>query len=279
MIRRDPQTELMGRLSGCSLVDAFHICVLNDPEVIAASKRIKNVDKYKSLFQKGQLPGPSISYCWPLDFTADGLSFSFVNAGIYVLGDPKPRASEEIREFSEAAIDKWQRFRRWIIDGEFVAQGTFARTGLLQTISPLQWRRANLLVDVQSGDILEPESGKFVALWTGIMLETGRRRRNEVEAIGPESRSRIDISDRMFHGEPTNYNQIRSSSLQRIRRRPVAEQVEQAIARCGVADLPGSRSWKEVATIVAPFMRKQPVSENEWQALIKAVQRHYKGRA
>jgi hypothetical protein len=68
-------------LNGLSLAEAFRKFVINDPEVVALAKRLlKAESRHSAVFHEGQVPGPFVSFHWPIDATASALEFRFVDS-------------------------------------------------------------------------------------------------------------------------------------------------------------------------------------------------------
>jgi hypothetical protein len=67
-------------------------------------------------------------------------------------------------------VDRWQRLRQRLINGELMARGTYAQSGELRPIDQYQWARQGLSIEVQSGDLIEFENRKAIVRWSGISL-------------------------------------------------------------------------------------------------------------
>ncbi len=280
MIRGDPHAVSIEQLSSCSFIDAFHMWVLNDSDVIAASKQIENFEKHKSVFEEGQLPGPIICYRWPLEMTAESFAYDFIRPISCFIDAQLPRPSEAIRYVSEKIVDRWQRLRRRLIEGDLIAQGTFARTGIVQTIDPMQWRRTNLSVDLQNGDLLGKENSKLVALWTGLMVGAGRQLQHDGGAHQTDNFIQVDFPNSKFHGEPQPHYEPRPFTTEshhhnRRRATPRLDEVAEALIGLNVDHLVKARQWKQIASLIAPKMRKPPTSAKDSESLTRAVKRYY----
>ena len=158
------------RLSGLSLAAIFRKCVLDDPEVVACSKRIADRQRYEDVFTKGQTPGPYVEFAGSCDMTASELAFDFVRPVVFFTGQELPRAPAAIQRVSEIIVNRWQRLRIRLVDGELVARGTHERTGMVRYIEPLQWARKELSIDVVNSDLLEMKNNKPVVQWSGLTL-------------------------------------------------------------------------------------------------------------
>ena len=250
------------QLSGQGITKAFLTAVLGDPEVIAASNRLPDATRYRSIFEKGQRPGPVIDYQWPLSFTADQLASDFVRPIAWYPESPRPVASFEVRQVATIIADRWHRFRQRLIAGELVGTGIYVATGQLAPIAPLQWGREDACLDVQNGDLLLLDNNKYVVRWSSISLSKPSQAASSlsVDVFSPPS----------FEQAPSPFA-ARSSA----RRRPVAEGVANALAKHGLGNDHRNLSWKEIAAVIGPDMPRPPQTASEFDALAKAVKRHY----
>lgn len=206
------------RLSGCSLSAAFKKSVLEDLEVAELAKKIlQREPTHATIFRDGQFPGPFIDYKWPLDLTASNLAYQFVKPVLIILGEPLPKAPDDIKKVSEVIVDRLGALRAILIEGKIVARGTFVSTGVVGLIDPLQWARQNLWIEVRNGDLFEEEADKPVPRWTGLMLvarETVQSRRpsetsNRIAQAGSSS-----TAENTFHVEPSKNDGLRFSSVE-----------------------------------------------------------------
>jgi hypothetical protein len=86
------------------------------------------------------------------------------------LGDPWPTPTEDETRAAQIICDRWQGLIRLLLKSNLTAVGTFATTGLVQTIDSLQWSRRGQWVDVQSGDLVERANNAWVVRWSGLRL-------------------------------------------------------------------------------------------------------------
>ena len=270
--------DAAARLSGCSIVQAFRKCVLQDPEVTTSSKRLRDYTRHRSVFEEGQFPGPMIDYRWPLDLTAEGLAYDFVRIGIMFIGDPLPKASPEIEHTATIMVDRWQRLRQRLIDGELMARGTYAQSGELRPIDQYQWARQGLSIEVQSGDLIEFENRKAIVRWSGISLV--RPGPTPIAHPPPDSwaigHPTVPITDQVLSGA------VRTEAVEsakRVRRpSPKADAVALALRMHDLDQDRDGKSWKEIASIIAPDIRPPVRTDADMLALIKAVERHFRRR-
>jgi hypothetical protein len=204
--------DAAARLSGQSLAAIFRKCVLQDPEVVACSKRIPDRKRHEDVFEKGQAPGPYVTFEWSCDMTPSDLAFDFVRPVVFFTSQELPRASAQIQRVSEVIVDRWQRLRRRLIDGDLVARGTHERTGIVRYVEPLQWVRKDLSIDVVNSDLLQMKDNKPVVQWTGLMLV--RPSHNPFAQRADIEAEISDVDASMFHGKPTGSHGLPRSTAQ-----------------------------------------------------------------
>lgn len=168
-----PRSDAPSRLFGLSLSDAFRQFVLEDPEISALGKMIVEQEgRHVEVFSEGQYPGPFIDFGWPLDVSPSDLVFQFVRPVVFfVPGPPLPEGSRAVHRVSSVLAAKLQSLRGMLVNGQIVAHGTFAKTGLFGLINRLQWARSGLIIDVKSGDLLQEINSRVEVQWSGLALE------------------------------------------------------------------------------------------------------------
>jgi len=243
------------RLSECSIVEAFQKCVRQDPEFAAASKLIRDRSRFESLIKDGNYPAFTSHCRWPLDVTTKDLASDFVDPGYYIPGMDLPKVTPDVERAASIVVDRWQRLRQRLVNGELLAQGTYASSGEHRPIDRFQWARAGVVLDVASGDFLELESQKYVVRWSGISLVRG--------SIG----SGLLNTDK---ATPTGV-----VPPKRIKRSPKAEAVAVALRAHGLEHDPCGLSWVQITARIAGDMPEPPKTASANQALAKAVERHY----
>jgi hypothetical protein len=124
----------------------------------------------QAVFLEGQHPGPMIEFRWRMDESPKELAFSFVRKSVWFLDEPVPKASDDQIRAAMALADRVTGLRKMLGGGSLVAYGTFSTTGLEQAISPRQWLRANISVDVRNSDFIDGVDGKSGPRWTGLFL-------------------------------------------------------------------------------------------------------------
>jgi hypothetical protein len=269
--------ESIAEVTGCSLAEAFRRFVLEDPEVVSSQKRIPEWKRYEEVFVEGQMPGPVVSFLWPVEVTGDDLAYDFVRSIFIDLYSDLPKPSATIRHVAEVIVDRWQRLRQRLIAGEILARGTFARTGMVQYLDPLQWARQGLSVDVKSGDLIEFEDRKPIVRWSGLSLSSPRSVQT-IHASNFADRQDAAVGVRGRRSGGPDERQVISAVSKgpgKHRRRPIADAVARALKAHALDQSRGEYSLKQIASIIAPSMPKPPKTEAEMLALAKAVKRYY----
>ena len=144
--------------------------MLNDPSIVSSSVAVLRQDNsYEDIFREGRYPGPYVEYSWPLDLTAQELSYQFVKPHI-IFSDRDTPISSEIRNVSELLVGRIKLLRNLLTEGRAVARGTYAMTGVVGEVDKVQWTRSDLWVDVRSSDLLGMENYKSIIKWSGLTL-------------------------------------------------------------------------------------------------------------
>jgi hypothetical protein len=165
-IIRSPQARQY--LHGLSLGEAFRKYVVADCEIVGLGRRL--TDLHPSVFLEGQAPGPMVDFHWQLGLTAKGLAYRFVDSPMKIMGARQPVASPLEVAASEILADRIAGLVDFFARGDAVAIGTFAATGVEVAISAGQWRRKDLLVDVENSSLCELRNHNRNVLWTGVMI-------------------------------------------------------------------------------------------------------------
>jgi len=164
------------RLHGLTLGEAFRLSILDDRDVAAlASKAVRRDNRCEAILE-GRFPQLTVSHQWPLDISAKGLAWAFVDPGVMIVpGPPLPKPSDLVIELAERIARRLTIFRKGLIDGQLAASGTVPHTGSFGSINRIQWTRADLSIDTRSSDLIENASGHRVVLWSGVVLEVAPR--------------------------------------------------------------------------------------------------------
>lgn len=186
------------RLAGLGLAQAFKNFVVRDPEVSCLGKSVVAQERrHEAVFREGEFPSWMTEFTWPLDVTAKELAFNFVRPVIFFTGQSLPKASPTVQQVSSVLVDRLYALRRHLVDGKVVARGTFARTGMVGIVDPMQWQRHGTLIDIRNGDLLALENNKQVLLWSGLTL---------VDPVTSLANQRPTAAS-SFHVEPAEYVQ------------------------------------------------------------------------
>lgn len=244
--------DAAAQLSGCSLGKAFRRCVLDDPELIAAAKRIPDRQQYEAIFNDGQFPGPYVEFYWSLDMPAADMAFQFVREVALYSGLPELPPS--IQHVANILTDRLQGLRERLTKGELVARGTFSATGEVQYVEPLQWERPRMWIEIRGSDLVEEQGDKKVALWTGLTLFDSKQ-----IAVGMAAHTSA------YHTKPAAYGEIRPTTA-RATRKSTANALGRKTAR------------KECTSWLEELMRASPNEKKEIKsALFKKTQEKWPG--
>jgi hypothetical protein len=161
-------------LNGLGLGEAFRKYIIEDPEIVAVGKLVGSQGGNQAVFEKGNAPGPYVSFHWPLGLSAKDLAWEFIRPIIHFVSSPLPEPSPEISKASMALADRCQALQRLLVNGQIGAVGTFAQTGETRPIDRMQWQRAGITVEIRNSDLCEPENHRPAVRWSGISLELPR---------------------------------------------------------------------------------------------------------
>jgi hypothetical protein len=176
-------------LNGLSLGEAFRCYVVNDCEVRSMSGRILEICPRNGLmFVDGRFPGTD-GFHWRLNITSAEIASGLLN--------PRLASPQTCTSDVENAVSCVLAARIWALTdrlawGHIAAVGTFAATGVEGLISRGQWRRQNIWLDVCNSDICELRDGRYVAIWTGVVL---RAERGHSQTVVTATSSQLVISN------------------------------------------------------------------------------------
>jgi hypothetical protein len=238
----DAQETIVMRddLIGLSLSEAFRKLVLEHPEVIRLGKElVAQTGRWSATFESGQYPAPFGAYKWPVDITEEGLAYEFVREVIIFPNTPSSQPSQRMREVARALVRKLDVLRGWLVGGELIAWGTFARSGAFGPIHRMQWRRSGIEIDVRDGDLLEAVDHKMVVTWSGLVLEVPHnatsgalRKPPTVPSDAPET----------FHGKSAEHAPVRSGSMAPPRLTAQRASIDAAVAALWPDGIPAELS-------------------------------------
>ncbi|WP_050631128.1 hypothetical protein [Bradyrhizobium viridifuturi] len=156
-------------LADFCLAKAFLKYVFGEAEISAFEGRLKPA--HSTMFSEGQFPGPFVDYHWPLHISAESLADAFVSSPVVLMGQLSPTPS-----VLEVAVAKLIAHRIATLVDRFVAReivavGTFVATGVEGPIGAGQWRRQDLVIDLENSALCEVRNHRPVAVWTGVWLQ------------------------------------------------------------------------------------------------------------
>ena len=83
----------------------------------------------------------------------------------------------------DAAVAAWQKFIAELANGEMIARGMYLVSGIRTEIDPVEWSRAELVLDVRNGDLIEGwygrPPGKHTVRWSAITLRAANQPRQK----------------------------------------------------------------------------------------------------
>jgi hypothetical protein len=166
--------DVINRLAGLGLVDAFEMFVVEDPEVVA----LNHFQDDPSSLMNGMFPGPFVDYHWPLNYTAENLAYAFVRPFTCNPESPIREPSQAQRDIADALSDRLTALKDSLVRGLITAKGTFSKTGEIVTIDSMQWKRDGISINVMNGDLCFEVNNKPEPIWTGLSFVKGRTVRN-----------------------------------------------------------------------------------------------------
>lgn len=158
-------------LHGMLLADAFKAFVIHDAEVLRLSKALGDNNRIRFMLAEGQVPGLMVDFRWPLDATPESMAYMFVSTPVVSFWErPEPDPPPAIIAICAVLADRIGALRDLLGRGQLIAYGTFEKTGIEGQISPTQWRRSGVSIDVQKGDLCEGQGYQAEPKYTGIVL-------------------------------------------------------------------------------------------------------------
>ncbi|TMI99585.1 MAG: hypothetical protein E6G97_21980 [Alphaproteobacteria bacterium] len=267
-------------LSDLLLSEGMWKFVLHDPEVELLAKRaIAKSPGYATVFHSGWCHPHGVAE-WPFVFSADDVVGvvhpDWTKRGPlgFLSTEPDPL---EVIEAVAALSHRWDSLLKTLLRGEIDSEALPAEQNYPSKILRSLWRQPRFYFNLQDNSLFEsketliPPHDWLARRYTGILLEKPQASVHQKARI--DSGSSGVRSGNLFHVKPTGNDGLRSFTMgKRKRRRPVAEEVARALRECGLASDPSAFSWKEIAKIIYPKLKKPPATQT---ALEKAIQRHY----
>jgi|tagenome__1003787_1003787.scaffolds.fasta_scaffold20959347_3 hypothetical protein len=258
-------------LSGLTLTETFQQFVFGDPQWELLRQRAK--EKGNDVLEPGHRRG-LYSALWPADCGQD--NWPRILFWLARRGPIGHRANLLVGQ-------RFARLVNYLRTGRLLAEGTIA-DGKTVSVPRSLWFREQTHIDVRSGDLVEyrpdarERSESYSApIFMGITLRNSEEafhgkhiERDELLQSATEEASGIASAETAFVSLPI------ARRPQSRRRRPVAEDVAQALKQAGLARDPGPRTWKQIASLIEPHLSRKPRNVQEWNALATAVKRHFK---
>jgi hypothetical protein len=174
--------DAVNALDGLSLSEAFRTFILNDLEVVDLSRALSK--EGGESIRAGYCPGIFLSHHWPLDLSATEIASRFVQLAIWFPGATIREPSPAQSAIAVPLADRLMSFRQLLSSGALAARGTFASSGAVVAIDPMQWKRAGISIDAANGDLCEDENNEQVPRWTGISLQSRKQEKRSPNGAG-----------------------------------------------------------------------------------------------
>lgn len=168
--------------SGLTLASVFLKQVLQHPDVSAISERLLQTKPYHaSIFREGQAPGSMTDFNWNLYPSVQALVYAFDRQIGFSLDSPSSQPDALEVAAANAIVERIAHRVDYLARGELVAVGTFTKTGIESNLGIGQWKRRDLVLDVENSAVCENRTYPPAALWTGVWLQapSGRPTKNE----------------------------------------------------------------------------------------------------
>jgi hypothetical protein len=106
-------------------------------------------------FSAGYRPGEFDGFQWSLDAPEE--DFLGGPAGLVITPVSPP-----MKPALDAAVAAFKEFIKALANGELIANGEHPATSVRHDLDPAEWTRANLILDVRNGDLIEGRNIKHV---------------------------------------------------------------------------------------------------------------------
>ena len=152
-------------------------------------------DHEHQFFDAGHRPGPFGDFKWSLDAPEVGNGPIAPSAG-----EKLAPMSSAMQQAWDAAVVAWRKFIGELANGEMIAIGMHPVSGIRTEMVGFEWSRAELVLDVRNGDLIEGwygrPLGKHTVRWSAIVLGPAE----PMKAAIPEQKpKRIDWDDWWEH--------------------------------------------------------------------------------
>src|SRR5215831_1157347 len=112
-------------------------------------------DRERAFFTAGYRPGEFDGFQWSLDAPRE----DFLGGPIGFVVTP---VSLPMKPAWDAAVAAFKEFIKALANGEVIANGEHPATSVRHDLDPAEWTRANLILDVRNGDLIEGRNIKHV---------------------------------------------------------------------------------------------------------------------
>jgi len=129
-------------------------------------------DRAWAFFTAGYRPGVFEGFQWSLDAPEE----DFVGGPIGFVMTP---VSLPMKPAWDAAVAAFKEFIKAFRNGELIASGTYPATGVHYDLNPAEWTRANLILDVRNGDLIE--GAERTVRWSTIRVREAKQPRQKKE--------------------------------------------------------------------------------------------------
>jgi hypothetical protein len=137
------------------LYDVYLARVINIEAVQCHRGAVTDEKAQLCFFAAGYRPGEFDGFQWSLDAPREdflGGPMGFVMAPVSVPMKPA----------LDAAVAAFKEFIKALANGELIANGEHPATSVRHDLDPAEWTRANLILDVRNGDLIEWHWNKHV---------------------------------------------------------------------------------------------------------------------
>jgi len=117
-------------------------------EAVQCHRAAVTDDRAWAFFTAGYRPGEFDGWQWSLDAPEE----DFLGGPIGFVMTP---VSVPMKPAWDAAVAAFKEFRKALANGELIANGEHPATSVRHDLDPAEWKRANLILDVRNGDLIE----------------------------------------------------------------------------------------------------------------------------
>ncbi len=265
--------EVVAKLSGMTLSEAFRTYVLGDPQVKALAKlAIAAAPEYRRTYDEGRCHPHGMEQ-WPMRTGSPiaGMDLFDDPEWAELLSLPQPpvvvRACKALKERFDALFGSLR-------SGELIARGVSASDGKEAPIIRSVWSHDDFFFDARKGDMWQrmPRSDNKWGVeprWHGVMLE-----QSSEFHVKPIAHDRLTPTTITQHLAPSQVTTTPAQGGERLR--PKADEIAALLREIGLEDDPRGRSPGEIACEIAQKLKSPPKTARQLEAVRKRIGRHYK---